>query len=58
MKTHLSDEDSENIEILILLHETNINGEILPHQYKKDFPDSRFNDINLVSTEKKFLCID
>lgn len=52
----LSDEDSENVEILPLLHETVINDESLPHQYKKNFPVSRFNDINLVSTEKKFLC--
>lgn len=49
---------SENVEILPLLHETNINDESLPHQYKKNFADSRFNDINLVSTDKKFLCID
>lgn len=53
-----ADEDSENVEILPLLHETNINDESLPHQYKKHFPDSRFNGINLVSTEKKFLCSD
>lgn len=53
-----SDEDLENVEILPLLHETNINDESLPHQYKKNFPDARFFDINLVSTDKKFLCID
>lgn len=53
-----SDEDLENVKILPLLHETNINDESLPHQYKKNFPDARFIDINLVSTDKRFLCID
>lgn len=50
-----SDEDSENIEILPLLHESNINDKSLPYQYKKQFTNSRVDAIVLVSPEKKFL---
>lgn len=53
----LSDEDSENIEIPVLpiLHKQNINGEQIPHHYKKMFIRSNFDAIVLVSPEKKFL---
>lgn len=50
-----SDEDFENIEIFPILHETNINDESLPHQYKQKFAKSSFNDIVLMSPEKKFI---
>lgn len=50
-----SDEDSKNIEILPLLHESYINDKSLPYQYKKQFTNSRVDAIVLVSPEKKFL---
>lgn len=53
-----SDEESENVEILPLLHERNINDESLPYQYKTNFTESSFDDIVLVSPEKKFLCCE
>lgn len=50
-----SDEDLENNRIFPILHETNIKGESLPHQYKKKFAKSNFGNIVLNSSEKKFL---
>lgn len=53
-----SDENSENMGLLPLLHETNLNNESLPHEYKKRFNEFSFNSFVLVSTETKFLCCD
>lgn len=50
-----SDEDSEHIEIFPILHETNINDKSLPHQHKKKFAKSKFNNIVLMSPEKKII---
>lgn len=53
-----SDEDSESIEIVPLLHETHINDERLPHQYKGTLKKLNFDDIVFVSPEKKLFCFE
>lgn len=50
-----SDAALENIRIFPILHETNIEDESLPHQYKKKFAKSNSDNIVLNSSEKKFL---
>lgn len=54
---HSSDEDPDNTGILPLLHESSIHDKKLPHQYKKK-TNFIFDNVALVSPERKFLCWD
>lgn len=57
-KQSSSDEDTENIGMFPLQHKTDSKDENLPHQYRKKFTKSSFDDIVLMSPEKKFIACE